>query len=93
MTSTQERKSLEERLHRVHQQLALLADVFECFAAAPDYVRDGGLSAPACRAITDNCRHAADDLRDLLDRLPPALANWDTTEARSRVRPRRRERR
>lgn len=68
--------SLEERLHHAHQQLVLLADMFELQVVAPDYVQHGALSPPACGALTTLCRQAASDLRELLDTLPPELKNW-----------------
>ncbi len=75
--------TLEERLHRAHDQFVLLADLFDLHAAAPEYLQGGALSAPASRALTDSCRHAARDVRALLDALPAALTNWSPSTERT----------
>ncbi len=75
--------TLEERLHQVHDQFVLLADLFELHAAAPEYLQGGALSAPASRALTGSCRHAARDVRALLDALPAALTNWSPSTERT----------
>src|SRR5262245_56828360 len=69
-------KGLEERLHQAHQQLALLADVFDLQAIAPDYVQNGPLSSEACDALAGLSRQEPMDIRRLLDELPPSLKNW-----------------
>ncbi len=74
--------TLEERLHHVHDQFVLLADLFELHAAAPEHLQGGALSAPASRALTESCRHAARDVRALLDALPAALTNWSPSTER-----------
>ena len=76
--------TLEERLHRAHDQFVLLADVFELHAVAPEYLQGETLSAPAARALTASCRQAADDMRHLLHILPVDLVNWAPVAARAR---------
>jgi hypothetical protein len=74
--------SLEERLHHAHQQLALLADLFDLHALAPDYMQNGALSSPACCALAILSRQGATDLRRLLDELPADVKNWSAAPAK-----------
>jgi hypothetical protein len=68
--------SLEERLHLIHDRIALLADVFELQSVAPEYLAGEMATPAACRALTELCRRSSIELRSLLDRLPAEITNW-----------------
>lgn len=82
--------TLEELLLQVQERSAMVADVFDLQAAAPDYLQGAALSASACRALAESCRRSIADVRDLLDRLPANLTNWTPTSASRRRRKARR---
>ncbi len=69
-------RTLEEQLHRAHDQLCLVADLFDLQAVAPDAA---GLSPAAGAALSEWYRQASQALRATRDALPAALLNWDPT--------------
>lgn len=89
-SSDHEEFTLEERLLRMHELCALLADLFDLLAAAPDYLQGGALSASGWRALSESCRRSGADLRELLDRLPADVTNWTPTSKTRRRRTARR---
>ena len=69
-------RTLEEQLRRAHDQLCLVADLFDLQAVAPDA---DGLSVAACAALGALYRQASQELRATLATLPAALLNWEPT--------------
>ena len=67
-------RTLEEQLRRAHDQLCLVADLFDLQAVAPDA---DGLSPAACAALSEWYRQASQALRATRDALPAALLNWE----------------
>ena len=67
--------SVEERLHEMRAQFALLADVFELHACAIDHGDGPSLGAEAAYALVRICRHASRDVHALLRSLPVVVLN------------------
>ena len=67
--------SVEERLHEVREQFALLADVLELHACAVDHGDGPSLGAEAAYALVRVCRHASRDVHALLRSLPVEVLN------------------
>ena len=66
-------RTLEERLHEVHDDLLLLASVFEAHSVAPEYLQSDLLAPPACRAASNLAARCAKTVEDLLNSLPPTV--------------------
>ena len=67
--------SVEERLHEVREQFALLADVLELHACAVDHGDGLSLGAEAGYALVRICHHASRDVHALLRSLPVEVLN------------------
>lgn len=68
--------SLEERIRVVRERCRLLADMFSIHAEATFLACHVSMSADAYNALTDMCRSSADDLEQLAQDIPGAIANW-----------------
>ena len=69
------RGTLEEQLRRTHDQLCLVADLFDLQAVAPDAGWPEGLSPAACAALSGLYRQASQELGATVDALPAAVLN------------------
>jgi hypothetical protein len=68
--------TLEERLHDIRDGLMLTGDLLELLALAPDCMRGDLPSVAACRGAAAHSRLGGQQLRELLDTLPPSVLNW-----------------
>ena len=66
--------TVEESLHHAHDDLRLLADLFE-LQAATENAPELALSQASASALHRMCRRVGDDLRRLLDVLPNDALN------------------
>ena len=77
--------TLEEQLRRAHDQLCLVADLFELQTVAPDAGWPDGLSPEACAALSRLYRQGSQELGATLDALPATVLNHSLAHPRDRI--------
>lgn len=70
--------SVEERLRRAHDRLALVSDVMKLIGGSPLEPNDDVFTSDAANALADVCRRARDDIRAVIAALDASTLNRDT---------------